>query len=116
MSTIHNHSRKFANVLLSGIVSAALLLSSCSDGYSAPKAPAKPGGKAQRASSKRPGLLRLKRHAFPDVTMGIPAAYTVLLPTNWPAQGKIEWRPVGEVPFPQQIIEITSPQQGRIQP
>jgi hypothetical protein len=33
---------------------------------------------------------------------------------TWSAQGKIEWQPVGEVPFPQQIIEITSPQKGRI--
>jgi hypothetical protein len=46
--------------------------------------------------------------------MAIPAAYTVLLPANWLARGKIEWQPVGEVPFPQQIIEINSPQKGRI--
>jgi hypothetical protein len=38
----------------------------------------------------------------------------VLLPINWSAKGKIGWQPVGEVPFPQQMIEITSPQGGRI--
>lgn len=61
-----------------------------------------------------PPVLRLKRHDFPDVTMGVPAAYTVLLPEEWSAQGQIEWQPVGEVPFPQLKLEITSPNKGRI--
>jgi len=119
MRTINNHSKtfpeSFVNLVLSATISAVFLLSSCTDGNSVPRAPAKSGArKAKPAGSTRSGVLRLKRHAFPDVTMGMPAAYTVLLPANWSAQGKIEWRPVGEVPFPQQIIEITSPQKGRI--
>lgn len=58
--------------------------------------------------------LRLKLVSFPDVSMGGAIAYTALVPADWSAQGTIEWQPVGEVPFPQQKIEITSPQGGRI--
>lgn len=46
--------------------------------------------------------------------MGVPAAYSILLPAGWKSQGKIEWQPVGSVPFPQQKIEISSPQRGHI--
>ena len=115
MSAFHHHSKTFVNLLFPATISAVLLTSSCTDTPPAPKAPAKTnGGTAQPAGSMSSGVLRLKRHAFPDVTMGTPEAYTVLLPDNWSAEGKIEWRPVGEVPFPQQMIEITSPQNGRI--
>jgi hypothetical protein len=114
MRTLHNPSKTFVNLLLSATPAAFLLVSSSAHARPTPKAPAKPrGGKTQPASKRSP-MLRLKRHAFPDVTMGTPAAYTVLLPTNWSAKGKIQWQPVGEALFPQQMIEITSPQKGRI--
>ncbi len=93
----------------------ALLISIFTDAKSAPKPSARSSkSNAQVASPKRPNVLRLKRQSIPDVTMGIPAAYTVMLPPKWSAKGKIEWKPVGEVPFPQQMIEITSPQKGTI--
>lgn len=114
MRTVHNHSKTFVNLLLSATIPAVLLVSISAHAKPAAKATAKMGGKAQSAASKRPGVLRLRQHTFPDVTMGTPAAYTALLPANWSAQGKIEWQPVGAVPFPQQMIEITSPQKGRI--
>ncbi|HEX8550201.1 MAG TPA: hypothetical protein VF681_01470 [Abditibacteriaceae bacterium] len=110
MRTTHKHARAFANVLLSAIVSPVFLISSCTNGQTAPK----PSGKATPTAAKRPSALRLKLHAFPDVTMGAPMAYTVMLPPKWSAKGKVEWQPVGEALFPQQIFEITSPQKGRI--
>jgi hypothetical protein len=80
-----------------------------------PAKPAKPAGAPARSGgAKGPPVLRLKQHAFPDATMGAPAAYTVLLPAEWSASGQIEWQPVGEVPFPQLKVEITSPKKGRI--
>lgn len=109
-----NRFRIFVNLLLTGVVLAAPVVSLCSTAEAAPKSPAKRGGKAQTARPKAAAPLRLKWHAFPDVTMGAPAAYSVMLPVNWSAKGKVEWQPVGEVPFPQQVIEITSPLQGRI--
>lgn len=115
MRTIHKHFMTNVNLLSSVTVASVLAMLICTEAKPAPKAPVKLGrGRAKSASTKLPRVLRLKRHAFPDVTMGMPAAYTVLLPVNWSAQGKIEWQPVGEVPFPQQKIEITSPQKGRI--
>ena len=115
MRTMHNHCKTFIHLLVSATSAAALLLAISTDANPAPRATAKPGaGKAQGAGSGPSRVLRLKQHAFPDVTMGMPRAYTVLLPATWSAKGKIEWQPVGEVPFPQQMIEITSPQQGRI--
>ncbi len=83
-------------------------------GKPVPVAPEKPAGTPARRTDKRPPVLRLKQHTFPDVTMGAPAAYTVLLPADWSASGQIEWQPVGEVPFPQVKVEIKSPQKGRI--
>ncbi|MBC7784205.1 MAG: hypothetical protein H7144_10225 [Burkholderiales bacterium] len=70
-------------------------------------------GDAKAPNANQP-TLRLKQHAFPDVTMGAPEAYTILLPTDWSAKGEIEWQPVGEVPFPQLKIELNSPQKGRV--
>jgi hypothetical protein len=83
-----------------------------------PPQPANPLAKREIGQAatiqQAPGVLRLKRHDFPDATMGAPAAYTALMPDDWSAQGQIEWQPVGELPFPQLKIEITSPQKGRI--
>jgi hypothetical protein len=119
MKTDRNYPSAFAKLLLSASILSTLLMpiGATAKPASKPtaKALAKTGArKAQSARPKAPGVLRLKQHAFPDVTMGMPVAYTVLLPAKWSAQGKIEWQPVGEVPFPQQIIEISSPQKGRI--
>jgi hypothetical protein len=46
--------------------------------------------------------------------MGVREAYAVLLPVGWSAKGQIQWQPVGEASFPQQKIEIDSPQKGHI--
>jgi hypothetical protein len=87
----------------------------CPDAWAAPKsrAKAKSSGKS-KAAVKRSGPLRLKLHSFPDVSMGVPSAYTAILPPQWSATGKVQWQPVGRVPFPQQMFEITSPEKGRI--
>ncbi len=112
MRTIQGYS-KTAFHLLPAALSVGLLLVACTNLEAAPKASTRAkGGKA--AATKGAATLRLKRHAFPDVTMGIPAAYTVMLPPGWSAEGKIEWQAVGQASFPQQIIEVTAPQQGKI--
>lgn len=111
MKTLHPNSRSLALCLLLGTTSAGLLKTP--DAKAKPSARPKAVAKANPAPGA-PSTLRLKRHAFADVSMGILAAYTVMLPPGWSASGKVEWRPVGQVPFPQQIIEVTSPRQGRI--
>ena len=110
MKAIRKRSKTVVRVLLAAIAPVSLV-SLGGDAQSAPKK--KAGGKAKTVA-KRAGALRLKVHSFPDVSMGAPSAYTVILPPQWQAQGKVEWQPVGNVPFPKQMFEITSPQKGQI--
>ncbi|CAN5541471.1 hypothetical protein BH10PLA1_BH10PLA1_02240 [soil metagenome] len=67
-----------------------------------------------KPAGELPAVLKLKQHVFPDISMGAPAAYTVLTPPDWTAKGNVEWQLVGEVPFPQMRFEITSPAGGKI--
>jgi hypothetical protein len=118
MRTLHTHAQTIISVLLPALIAPMLLMPVGADAKPAAKPRAKAGaGKASKASTaapKRSSAMRLKRHVFPDVSMGMPAAYTVMLPPGWSAQGKVEWQPVGVVPFPKQMFEISSPQKGRI--
>jgi len=73
----------------------------------------KPAPPNVNAGANAPPVMRLKLHAFPDVSMGGATAYTVMLPDGWNSQGKIEWSG-GELSYPQPTFEITSPEGGRI--
>ena len=115
MKTILPHSQPLLKFWIPGALFSLFAMSLGAHIQAAPKSAA--ASRSSKSKSTVPHLsraLRLRRHAFPDVTMGIPAAYTVMLPVGWSASGKIEWQPVGEVPFPQQKIEINSPRKGRI--
>jgi hypothetical protein len=60
-----------------------------------------------------PEAMRLKLHVFPDVSMGVSAAYVVTLPEGWTSKGNIEWS-AGELSYPQPKFEIVSPKSGRV--
>lgn len=57
--------------------------------------------------------VRLKRHTFPDITMGGVTSHSVILPDGWTSSGKTEWS-TGNLPYPQNSFEIRSPDGGRI--
>jgi hypothetical protein len=69
--------------------------------------------KAVPADGEAPEVLRLKLHAFPDVTMGVPVAYTATLPDGWTSKGTIEWSQ-GELSYPQPKMELNSAAGGRV--
>ena len=63
-----------------------------------------------------PTELHLRRHRLPDISLGVPAAYTAITPIDWRVEGQVEWRPdPAGTPFPQQTFKFTSPQDGRVQ-
>ena len=122
MKTTRKNSKIVVSVLLAATISLGFLMPTCASAKTKAKAGAKSAAKSRTkakksgkaAAPKRSSVLRLKLHSFPDVSMGAPSAYTAILPPTWSAQGNVQWQPVGEVPFPQQTFEITSPQKGRI--
>lgn len=79
-----------------------------------PAAPRPADAAAPPTDAAANGVYRFKRNAFPDVTMGVAEAYTVLTPADWVCDGRVEWRNIGEVPFPQTLFTITSPRGGRV--
>ncbi len=74
--------------------------------------PANPApGRANTAAM--PEVMKLKRVEFRDVNMGGVVAYTMIIPQSWKADGRIEWS-VGNTPYPQPHIQISSPEGGQL--